>query len=88
MSHRIAGLVFGMFVVMAIPISLARPQGDSASIPLGATVTLLSDGRWLIVGGEGASGAIQATRIWDSANRTMTALAEALAKRARGIPPP
>jgi hypothetical protein len=88
MSHRIAGLVFGMFVVMAIPIALARPQGDSASIPLGATVTLLSDGRWLIVGGEGASGAIQATRIWDSANRTMTALAEALAKRARGIPPP
>ncbi len=45
----------------------------------GQTRTLLSDGRWLILGGKGPQGALAAASIWDHATSETTALAGGLA---------
>jgi RHS repeat-associated protein len=56
-----------------------------ASDPLGLaprahhTATLLTDGRLLMAGGQGASGAAGSAEVWDAAARTVTAVPSALA---------
>jgi RHS repeat-associated protein len=73
---RILGSI--LLVSLLIAPSSSGPLSISpASLP-GETVTLLSDGRWLIAGGEGPSGIVRTARIWDPGTRMMTVLPDGL----------
>jgi RHS repeat-associated protein len=64
-------LVFGLFLIP----SASDLQGKTA---VGASATLLPDGRWLLVGGQGAEGALSAATIWDPQTQSSTPLSRHL----------
>jgi RHS repeat-associated protein len=64
-------LVFGLFLIP----SASDLQGKTA---FGASATLLPDGRWLLLGGQGAQGALSAATIWDPQTQSSTPLSRHL----------
>jgi hypothetical protein len=58
----------------------ANPGGESnpgASRP-GRSATLLSEGRWLFVGGEGPAGPLASAIVWDPQTETLTMVSQPL----------
>jgi hypothetical protein len=60
----------------------AARQTNSTSGRAGQSVTLLSDGRWLFVGGEGVTGPEATATLWDPQTETILSLAQPLYARA------
>jgi RHS repeat-associated protein len=73
MRRLAKGLRLVAIVAMAVIAPQTQPvQGDS---PTGASTTLLPDGRWLILGGEGSQGIRARAEIVEADGRTTTHLA-------------
>ncbi len=75
-------LTLGVGVTAALLLATtSRPQGVNAGEPArsdaapsrpGQTLTLLSDGRWLLVGGNGPAGPVATAALWDPQTHTLT----------------
>ncbi|MBI3302592.1 MAG: Ig-like domain-containing protein, partial [Deltaproteobacteria bacterium] len=89
MSRRFS-LVVTLSVGVAVALLLSGAAGTldngrqdpwrSAPVPLpsGQTSTLLPDGRWLFLGGEGPSGPLATATLWDPHTATLTTVAHSL----------
>ena len=69
--------VLGFGVALTLMLwSPSGPQTIEPPVPQpGQSVTLLSDGRWLFIGGESAGGSLGTASIWDPRTGTTTTLA-------------
>lgn len=71
----------GLLPVTFVFLLVGGMEGSQSTSPLtlpGQTATLLSDGQWVVLGGQGSAGATSAAGLWDPATGTFTALPNAL----------
>jgi RHS repeat-associated protein len=67
-----------LLAVVLVPLD-SGPQTVAAPPALaGQTATLLPDGRWLLLGGEGPGGAVDTAAVWDARTGLASPLAQAL----------
>ena len=77
-----AVLLLGRAVSELSASNAARGRRGATMERLGQSLTLLSDGRWLLVGGEGPQGPVATALIWDPHTETLVPLAQPLHARA------
>ncbi len=73
----ILGLGLSVILGFLLP-SASDPQDTGSVIVPGQTATLLPDGRWLIIGGEGSKGPMATALIWDQRTQTSTPIEDTL----------
>jgi len=69
----LAGILI-LGVVLLLPGARAHPPGAPPAVLPGQTVTLLPDGRWLLIGGQGSQGPLATVTIQDPGTGSTTAL--------------
>jgi len=69
----LAGILI-LGVALLLPGARAHPPGAPPAVLPGQTVTLLPDGRWLLIGGQGAHGPLATVTIQDPGTGSTTAL--------------
>jgi RHS repeat-associated protein len=58
--------------------SASGPQDTAPVVTLGQSATLLPDGRWLLIGGEGAEGPLASASVWDPDTNTTVQISDQL----------
>lgn len=72
-------LILGLCLCLFLPSPASGPeQSVSTDLRAGQTATLLPDGRWLTVGGEGRDGPLATAAIWDPHGQVTLPLSHAL----------
>lgn len=59
-------LILSLSLILLLAPSASGPgRTDPADVPIGQTATLLPDGCWLLIGGDGSDGPVATAAIWD-----------------------
>jgi RHS repeat-associated protein len=80
-AHRRMGLILGICLCMTLGLllpSASGPQDPGSAVVPGQTATLLPDGRWLMIGGEGPKGPLSSAVIWDPKTQSSTPIGDPL----------
>jgi RHS repeat-associated protein len=81
---RLTGALLVAASILLLP-SVSDPQSSgTAQLASGQSATLLPDGRWLVLGGEGPSGPLASASLWDPRTQTLTLLSSGLLQARAG----
>jgi RHS repeat-associated protein len=70
-----------VLAVLLLPLGVGLRRVEAPTSLPGQSATLLPDGRWLLLGGEGSRGAVDTAEIWDPRTGLTTPLAQDLHHR-------
>jgi hypothetical protein len=70
-----------VLAVLLVPVGVGLRRAEAPTPLPGQSATLLPDGRWLLLGGEGPRGAVETAEVWDPRTGQTTPLAQDLHHR-------